>query len=121
MSATATRRRLGMAVATATLAATAAFATVPARAGAGSGPEALPEAALGAGLGGWIGADTPETTITAGPQNGETVGDVPPTFTFESSAPGSTFECRTYDPANPRRWTPVAASSAAARLTSAPT
>jgi hypothetical protein len=40
----------------------------------------------------------PDTTITAGPEQGEVVGDTPPSFTFASSEPGSTFECRVWDP-----------------------
>ena len=106
MSAIPTRRRLGMAVATVMLAAGAAFATAPARAGAAAGLDALLAVPVGVDIGGGMHAGAPETTITGGPQDGETVGDVPPTFTFESSTPGATFECRTYDPAIPEALDP---------------
>lgn len=36
----------------------------------------------------------PQTTIDAGPADGATVGDTTPTFTFSSSEPGSSFQCR---------------------------
>jgi uncharacterized delta-60 repeat protein len=36
----------------------------------------------------------PETTITSGPADGSSITDATPTFTFTSSEPGSTFECR---------------------------
>jgi hypothetical protein len=43
----------------------------------------------------------PETTITSGPPNGTAVTDTPPTYEFASDEPGSTFECRAYDPGSP--------------------
>jgi Tol biopolymer transport system component len=35
----------------------------------------------------------PNTTITGGPANGQTIATATPTFTFASSEPGSSFEC----------------------------
>jgi hypothetical protein len=50
-----------------------------------------------------LGADfaPPETKITVGPPSGTVVGDAQPIFQFTSNEPGSRFECRAYDPANP--------------------
>jgi hypothetical protein len=44
-----------------------------------------------------VDASPPVVTITAGPKEGETIGDVPPEFEF-SSDPGATFSCRTTGP-----------------------
>jgi hypothetical protein len=36
----------------------------------------------------------PETTITSGPANGDTIADIAPTLAFEASEPGSSFTCQ---------------------------
>jgi hypothetical protein len=42
-------------------------------------------------------ATPPQTSITGGPADGDLVADAPSDFSFTSTEPGSTFQCRAYD------------------------